>query len=123
MKSKEEMMRIEGANLNRLRIEKGWTPGELAEKVNTTAKYVYAHQNGRLKIGPDMLARYCRIFGVNQEEFKKQIGQDGKDPILADIIRKIREMEEWPKPKRLHAAADLEEVLDKYYGHGGEEEA
>lgn len=121
-KVKEERKRLMGGNLRRLRIERGLSPADLAEKVNTNPKYVLAQERGALSVGPDMLARYCRAFGVGPEEFKKEIGQDGKDPILADIIRKVREMEEWPKSKRLRAAADLEDVLEKHYVHREEEE-
>lgn len=56
---KDRISQIEGANLCRLRMERGWTQEQLAELLKTNVKYLSPIENGKRGIGPDMMRRLC----------------------------------------------------------------
>lgn len=80
---KEQVSKIEGANLARLRLEKGWTQEHLAEIIKTNVKYISPIENGKRGIGPDMMRRLCAAFEVDEKEFQQGLeeievnGEDG----------------------------------------------
>jgi len=68
---KDKISKIEGANLCRLRMERGWTQEQLAEMLKTNVKYLSPIENGRRGIGPGLMLRLCEVFGVDEREFQK----------------------------------------------------
>lgn len=53
-----------GMRIAFLRIGKGWSRGELAQRVGCSARTVYLCERGRQKPSSDMLLRFAQAFGV-----------------------------------------------------------
>lgn len=69
---KDRISKIEGANLRRLREDRGWTQEQLAEKAETNTKHISPIERGKRGIGVDLMTRFCSVFGVDELEFRKE---------------------------------------------------
>ena len=112
---KDRISKIEGANLRRLREERGWTQEQLAERAKTHAKYISPMENGKRGIGPESMRKFCEIFGVDEQEFQKgaeDLGRevDGENYIDRDIQQSLKRL---PYLKKYDLAKLLKEWLEE----------
>lgn len=110
---RDKISEIEGANLKRLRADRGWTQEQLAEKIKTNVKYVSPMENGKRGIGPDIMQRLCEVFGVSEAEFQRGtdgIGRDnaGNNYIDRDIQQSLKRL---PDIKKYDVAKLLREMI------------
>ena len=70
---KDQFLIIGGKNLRRLREERGLTQEQLAELAETSPKYLSPIENGKRNIGPELMPKLCKVFGVEPKEFEKGI--------------------------------------------------
>jgi transcriptional regulator with XRE-family HTH domain len=71
--SVDELNRLRGDNLARLRKARGWTQLDLAKKLGwdpLEKSKISAYENG-LSFGKDIEVRLCEIFGVHYSEFSQ----------------------------------------------------
>lgn len=108
-KIKEQVSKIEGANLARLRLEKGWTQEQLAEIIKTNVKYISPIENGKRGIGPDMMRRLCAAFEVDEKEFQQGLeeievnGEDGYiDRDIQQALKRLPHIKKYDLAKVLH---------------------
>lgn len=104
-----------GQNLKRLRKERGWTQGELANLIGSDPRYISAMERGR-GIGRDLLNRLCAAFEVDEEAFTREETQESKGSIdtLPRVTRMIlEELETVPEYKQFRLLADILEMKMK----------
>ena len=53
-----------GGRILKLRLEKGWKPAQLAEKINVTDKAIWKWENGRGEPSLECLILLAKVFGV-----------------------------------------------------------
>ncbi|TWJ18073.1 helix-turn-helix domain-containing protein [Geobacter argillaceus] len=107
----KDIDRLMGQNLRRLRQERGWSQGDLAEATGTDRRYVSAMENGR-GIGKNLLDRLCRVFEVEEEAFTHQSAQERSQAIgnLPRVTRMILdELETMPEYEQLRLLAEIVE--------------
>ena len=106
-----QISRTMGQNLKRLRTERGWSQGELADLTGTSNRYVSMMERGR-GIGRDLLDRLCAAFGVDEEAFTRPVAQEEQTTIdrLPTVTRMILfELETMPEYKQMRLLADIVE--------------
>lgn len=107
----KDIDRLMGQNLRRMRQERGWSQGDLAEATGTDRRYVSAMENGR-GIGKNLLDRLCRVFEVEEEAFTQQAAQERSQAIgnLPRVTRMIlEELETMPEYEQLRLLAEIVE--------------
>ena len=57
-----------GGNLRRLRLERGLTQEQVAERIGLTRQALSSYESGRTRPDIEMLERLCRVYGVGLEE-------------------------------------------------------
>lgn len=108
---KLKIQKIEGANLRRLREERGLTQEGLSELVKTSPKALSPLENGRRGIGPGMMRRLCEALGVDETEITK-----GTETIMNDtasyIDKDIRQLlAQLPEIRRYEVAVFIKKLL------------
>lgn len=111
---KDKISRIEGGNVCRLRVERGWTQEQLAEMLKTNVKYLSPIENGKRGIGPGLMQRLCEVFGVDEQEFQKgsegiEREVNGDNYIERDIQQSLKRL---PYIKKYDVAKLLREMLE-----------
>lgn len=107
----KDIDRLMGQNLRRMRQERGWSQGDLAEATGTDRRYVSAMENGR-GIGKNLLDRLCRVFEVEEEAFTQQAAQERSQAVgsLPRVTRMIlEELETMPEYEQLRLLAEIVE--------------
>lgn len=56
-----------GMRIAFLRIGKGWSREELAQRIGSSARTVYLYERGRRKPSSDILLRLAQAFGVTTD--------------------------------------------------------
>jgi transcriptional regulator with XRE-family HTH domain len=82
----DEIRRIFGDNVSRLRKAKGWDQPELADRLSVKRAYVSHIETGRVGFTADSLAKVAEVFGVEPSEL-------------------LRPKDDTPKEKPLHKPA------------------
>ena len=103
--------RLMGQNLRKMRQERGWTQGELAELIGSDRRYVSAMESGR-GIGKNLLDRLCSTFAVDEEAFTHQTVQERSQTVanLPRVTRMIlEELETMPEYEQLRLLAEIVE--------------
>jgi len=54
-----------GERVKELRKERGWSQGELADKVGTDARQISRYENGRITPSLDVVARLAEVFNIS----------------------------------------------------------
>ncbi len=80
MINSESVKKLFGANLKKLRLEKGLTQEQLAECLDMQVQTISFIENGRTFISSDVFAKICNLFDVSLEfmfkpKFVEQIGK------------------------------------------------
>ena len=121
----KDIDRLMGQNLRKMRQERGWTQGELAELTGTDRRYVSAMENGR-GIGKNLLDRLCRVFAVEEEAFTHQAVHERSETIanLPRVTRMIlEELETMPEYEQLRLLAEIiEKRIKKLEGQISEKQ-
>lgn len=55
-------------NLRRLRLDRGMTQEQVAQRLGVTRQALSSHESGRTRPDIDMLERLCQVYGVTLEE-------------------------------------------------------
>ncbi len=86
-----------GTSLKQLRIEKGYTLNEVAQKLNLSASFISQLENMKLSPSLDSLEKLLRFYSINLSDFFKQIEQrkyiivkKGEEPSLDVSNGKIK---------------------------------
>ena len=69
VKSSNQIDKSLGGRLRDKRISTGWSPEQLAEKLQIDPKDIYAHEKGVKRITADPLLRLSKLFGVKPTYF------------------------------------------------------
>jgi transcriptional regulator with XRE-family HTH domain len=67
MTSNAVRLRI-ATHVKRLRLQRGWSQEQLAERVGNTAKHISEIERGRANVGVDLLASIAGALGVDVAE-------------------------------------------------------
>lgn len=82
------MSEIHGAILKRLRLEKGWTQKDLAEKLNKAESTIGMWEQGRRELDYDSLKEIADLFDVSIDfllgRVKNKQGRKGDNEIVID---------------------------------------
>lgn len=65
-----------GANIHRLREERGWSLEELADKAGATVEYIKKAEAGKRRITVYAVMTFCDAFDVVANELLKGIVED-----------------------------------------------
>lgn len=106
---------VMGQNLKRMRKERGWTQGELANLIGSDPRYISALERGR-GIGRDLLHRLCATLEVDEDAFTKREAPKSQSDIdkLPRVTRMILdELETIPEYKQFRILADILEMKIK----------
>ena len=121
----KDIDRLMGQNLRKMRQERGWTQGELAELTGTDRRYVSAMENGR-GIGKNLLDRLCKAFAVDEEAFTLQAVPARSQALdtLPRVTRMIlEELETMPEYEQLRLLAEIiEKRIKKLQGQISEKQ-
>lgn len=60
-----KLIELTGADLKRLREEKGLTARQLSEKIGVSANYIYMCESGRKNISLETIQRICKGLKVD----------------------------------------------------------
>ncbi len=85
------MMRV-GQKIKALRKDRGWSQGELAEKVGIKAQNISRYEKGHVSPREATLAIFADAFGVPLSEFTESLTPPeipNLDPEIAEYIRAI----------------------------------
>ena len=105
---KDRISKIEGANLRRLREERGWTQEQLAEALDANPKYISQLEGGSVGIGPDVIMRYCEYFNITPEDlYNAENKKAGKLPPMAQML--LDEIMSMPLHEQTRLLADIQE--------------
>lgn len=77
-----------GTRLREAREAKGWTQGELADKLEVAQPFVSQLENGRRRPTPALMKRITTSLGVSREELL--VIQDESDVKASIINRKLK---------------------------------
>lgn len=69
VKSSNQIDKSLGSRLRDKRTSTGWSPEQLAEKLQIDPKDIYAYERGAKRISADRLLRLSKIFGVKPVYF------------------------------------------------------
>ena len=85
-----------------LRVSRGWTQQDLAEKMNTAKSVISRYEKERLGLDVDLIVRFCDIFGctadyllgrslsplpaVNDAQARLLAAYDAADPTVRESI-------------------------------------
>jgi len=93
IRSMNELNKIQGMNLRRLRNKMSWSQGTLAEKAGIEQSKISAYENG-LGFNKETLVTFCNVFNVRSWEFSwEESTPIIKDEQEADDIKQRREAE------------------------------
>ncbi len=101
-----------GERLRELRKAKGLTQEQLAEQLETNSHYISSIERGGRGVGPGLLSRYCRFFGIKEEELSQFVRkeEDGYPPLVKMVIDELLELPDYEQARIL---ADLKEKKEK----------
>ena len=68
--NKQEIIKIAGENLKKVRIQKGLTQKELSEKVGVSASSIAKYEAGTRICPPDVLANICKTLKITEVEIQ-----------------------------------------------------
>ena len=109
-----------GTNIKKLRISRGWTQVELAEKLKTTQQVITSYETSKKKPPVDKLPSIASIFGVSIEELlgKKQITinnvnekhlhKNSRTAKVQELFEKLPPLEQRAIFKQIKALTDKE---------------
>ncbi len=76
-----------GEKLKSLRKSRGMTQQQLADVLDTNAKYISQLEGGNAGIGPDVVNRYCDYFNITPEDlYNSENKKGGKYPPIMQMI-------------------------------------
>lgn len=98
-----------GERIKDLRLERGWTQKELAERVgNIDHSGISNIELGRVPLGPTRARRFAKVFGVSPETI---LPPEGKRTTLGSLERRLGCIEETLSGARGEAAAGREALM------------
>ncbi len=100
-----------GANVMRLRKQKGLTQEQLASDLGITQTLISKYETGRLQISAEMIVRFAKALNVSSDTILgiQDDDSDGYSPSLK-IMRRLREIENMaPSDQKA-----LLKTIDKY---------
>lgn len=83
-KSQEEGLSPLALNLRRLRTERGWSQGELAEKIGVHLTHVSRVETGKYTPGLDFVINAARAFGLTVDELVSEHPEGFEEVRLED---------------------------------------
>lgn len=109
---KQEVNILIGERLRELRKARMLTQEQLSEALGTNSHYISSIERGERGVGPDLLARYCRFFGIQEKEFSQILRKKeaGFPPLIQMVIDELLELPEYEQARFL---ADLKEKKEK----------
>jgi transcriptional regulator with XRE-family HTH domain len=109
---KQGMNMLIGERLRELRKARGLTQEQLAEELGTNPHYISSIERGGRGLGPDLLARYCKFFGIKEEELSQLVRKKeaGYPPLIKMVIDELLELPDYEQARIL---ADLKEKKEK----------
>lgn len=103
-----------------LRVSRGWTQQDLAEKMNTAKSVISRYEKERLGLDVDLIVRFCDIFGctadyllgrslsplpaVNDAQARLLAAYDAADPTVRESIDHLLKLDV-PKSKKSKEAS------------------
>ena len=124
-----EVDRMVGENLRRLRMIKGVSQAELADKIGVSFQQLQKYEKGINRISAGMLYNFTKIFKVRADEFF-HLGGSGVDPdgkveqlgeleIDRNVMRLVKSFQALPSTELKNRILSLVKTLA---ADGGEEE-
>lgn len=95
-----------GERIKALRKEKGWSQGELAEKVGTDGRQISRYENGHITPSADVLVKLAEVFDVSIDSLLVEDAARRplrvEDPGLVDRLRDFQELTGEDKASLFH---------------------
>jgi transcriptional regulator with XRE-family HTH domain len=103
-----------GERAARLRKDRGFTQGELAEKVGIIQTIVSAIETGALKLSADMAARFALALGVTTDEIllPTRNKRAGSRQPSRKVLRRLEQIETLPPSKQLTLLRTIDTFLE-----------
>ena len=102
-----------GKRIARIRKLRGYTQQDLARIIGISREALSSYENGRNRLYDEMVSRFALELGVTADEIlglstAKQSKKNG----TLKVSRRIRQIEELPRPKRKTILQTLDMIID-----------
>ena len=82
----EELQKVIGSNIRRLRREAGFSQSQLAEMVDRDASAITNIERGKRMIGVELLCNLAAIFSVSVDTLLQPEGEDSRLGSISSIL-------------------------------------
>ena len=91
-----------GQRLARIRLERGFTQVDLAEKTGMVQTLVSDYERGKLRLNADMILRFAAALGVSTDALLQPAGPAESKKPSRKVLRRLEQIEALPPAQ--HAA-------------------
>jgi len=101
-----------GERIKRLRQERGWSQGQLAEKVNVHQKQISGYERNTHSPSTDLLVRIAQALNVSLDYLVFEGREDVQQVAIGDLelLEKLKEIDQLPPKDR----EIIKSVLDTF---------
>lgn len=101
-----------GARIKRIRLKRGFSQADLAQRVGLSREAIAAYESGRVHLLDDMVARIAVELSVSADELLGITPPPKTEPTSGlRLTRRLRELEQLPEPKRKAILKTLDDLI------------